>query len=569
MAIAGDGPVTIGRDPKNSLVIKDDRLSRFHCVIERDGEAFRVRDLKSRNGTTLNDRRVEEARLNSGDWLKLGRIRIHFTMESPRGGKAPARRPRTPKAADSDTLPAAAPDDADRIDWELLEPHGKAGHAMPVATRPTAIDDMPALRSAVEKLTGRPSDDSAISLINARGQTVHEALLKDAGEEAAAGSENALRCLLLLCLRMRGTDLHVEPSEGPFQVRVRIDGMMTAALQLTSRLGQRLVRVVKILGDIDIAQSQSVQEGHFSAALGERRVDYRVSLTPAVHGQKLVLRVLDLANTPQFLRQLHLPVTMHGTLRDAVGRDSGMVLLCGPTGSGKTTTLYALLREIDATVRNVITIEDPIEYQIEGLTQLPVSEAQGNSFAALLRSVLRQDPDVLLVGEVRDPQTASTALQAAMTGHMVLSTVHARDTIGAALRLLNLGVEPYMAATGLSVVVAQRLMRQLCPHCKREAAPTSAQADRFAKHDIPAPAKLFEAVGCSRCWQTGHFGRRGAFEMLSVNDELRDAMLCPSAAQELRRVVQAGDFVSLAVSSLRMAGDGITSMVEAERVAGS
>jgi general secretion pathway protein E len=250
-------------------------------------------------------------------------------------------------------------------------------------------------------------------------------------------------------------------------------------------------------------------------------------------------------------------------------QDSGMVLLCGPTGSGKTTTLYALLREIDASVRNVVTIEDPIEYRVEGVTQLPINAAQGNSFSALLRSVLRQDPDVILVGEIRDPETATIALQAATTGHLVLSTVHSRDTTGTLYRLLNLGVEPYMLATGLNLVVAQRLVRQLCPHCKRTAKPTPEQTDRLAGTGARPGQSICTPVGCEKCLQTAYLGRRAAFETLTITDTLRDVVLSSPQIQNIRRAREDTTFVSLQQTIFQMVADGITAFEEVERVVGA
>ncbi len=562
MALTGKEPITIGRDPKNALAIKDDRLSRFHCVIESEGASYRVRDLKSRNGTKLNDKRVDRARLNSGDWLKVGRVRIHFICDQLRS------------ATTANELSDSRGPDATDIDWGLLEPATDAGASVASAAsaiETAAIDDEESLNRAVDALASGSFDQSAIALINARGKIVHESEDDSSRPDDAAGAESVkvLRSLLQACFAMRATDLHVEPKSELCQVRARVDGMMVSVLKLTDQIAQRLLRVVKVLCDIDIAQTNVVQEGHFSANVPGRQVDYRVSFTPSMYGQKLVLRVLDLAGVPQYLRDMKLPGPIQTRMSQVAHQDSGMVLLCGSTGSGKTTTLYALLREIDASVRNVVTIEDPIEYRVDGVTQLPINAAKGNSFSALLRSVLRQDPDVILVGEIRDSETATIAIQAATTGHLVLSTVHSRDTTGTLYRLLNLGVEPYMLATGLNLVVAQCLVRQLCPHCKRSVKPTGQQSDRLAELGVTLSGSICAPVGCEKCLQTAYLGRRAAFETLVITDELRDVVLNSPKIQDIRRERQDTSFVSLQQTIFQMAADGVTAFDEVERVVGA
>ena len=554
MLLTGLEPVSIGRDPSNSLAFKDDMLSRFHCVIEKDGASFVVRDLKSRNGTLVNDQRVERATLKRGDRIRVGRVLIRFQFKKP--GSA------------VDQAEPAAADAGPPIDWESLEPTDAPAAAIHVGGG-DGSDSAERLGALIDSLTDKAGDVTSMALINARGQTVHESDPAGTLDDADQGAHSVafLRTLLRACFLMRATDLHVEPRGEGFQLRVRVDGTMVSLPALDLGGGQRLLRLVKVLCDIDISQVNVVQDGHFSAHLPQRHVDFRVSYTPSMYGQKLVVRVLDLANAPQRLDQMHLPRTIVDNLTQMARQDAGMVLVCGPTGSGKTTTLYALLRQIEVSQRNVITIEDPVEYQVEGVTQLPVNETQGNSFSKLLRSVLRQDPDVILVGEIRDDQTASIALQAAMTGHLVLSTVHARDTVGTVFRLLNLGVEPYTVASGLNLVLAQRLVRQLCPHCKSARQPTPQQAERHEEHGVSA-GRLYGPVGCARCLKTGYLGRRAAFEMLRVTDELRDALVGSPQIQDVRRAVRAVDQTTLEHSVYQMMAQGITSMEEIEQVLG-
>jgi type II secretory ATPase GspE/PulE/Tfp pilus assembly ATPase PilB-like protein len=248
-----------------------------------------------------------------------------------------------------------------------------------------------------------------------------------------------------------------------------------------------------------------------------------------------------------------------------IQRESGMILVCGPTGSGKTTTLYAILRDIDVAERNVVTIEDPVEIQIDGVTQIPVNEAQGNSFAAMLKSVLRQDPDIILVGEVRDGETARTAIQAAMTGHLVFSTVHANDAIGAVYRLLDLGVESYLVSSGLQMVLAQRLVRQLCEHCKIPVAATKEQRARMAEFGITDFKQIFTQKGCRRCLNTGFLGRRTLVELLSFTQTLREVILKTPTMKDIIRTLGPDNYIRLGTNGYQLVADGVTSFDEADR----
>jgi general secretion pathway protein E len=296
-------------------------------------------------------------------------------------------------------------------------------------------------------------------------------------------------------------------------------------------------------------------------------VDYRVSFTPAMYGQKCVIRVLDTASAPRYLWDLHLPDWMFQSIDKAIRGDSGMVLVCGPTGSGKTASLYAALRSIDSGERNVVTIEDPVEIQIEGITQMPVNEEQGNTFPALLRSVLRQDPDVVLVGEVRDGETAKTAMQAAMTGHLVFSTIHSRDTISAIFRLQDLGIEPYLISSGLHILLAQRLIRQLCPYCKVGLRPTPEQA-AVLEPVAGKVGRIFRSQGCARCLGTGFAGRRGVFEVLVVTEAIREAIAKTPNAADIAAALVGTKFTRLLQSGYKLVAEGVTTIDEIERAVG-
>jgi type II secretory ATPase GspE/PulE/Tfp pilus assembly ATPase PilB-like protein len=342
---------------------------------------------------------------------------------------------------------------------------------------------------------------------------------------------------------------------------------MVEVCELDAEAAKRLSSLVKVLCDIDMTKKAIVQEGHFSANAPGRRVDYRISFTPSMFGQKLVVRVLDPKNAPQTLRDLELPDWMMLKIRDTVKQDTGMLLVTGPTGSGKTTTLYAGLRQVDASLRNVITIEDPVEYEVAGVTQIPVDEDQGASFHSLLRSCLRQDPDVIVLGEIRDRDTATTAMQAATTGHLVLSTIHAKDAIGTVFRLLDLGCEPYLVASTLNLVLAQRLVRKLCRHCKEAKRATPEQIRQLGR-TVEGISHLYTPAGCPECFGTGYAGRRGLFELLAATDDLRDVILNNPNIADIKKVIELTVFTSLREAGFRLVTEGITSMDEIARVIG-
>jgi general secretion pathway protein E len=398
------------------------------------------------------------------------------------------------------------------------------------------------LREIIDAATDKPFDETDISLVDCRGATIHQATSSglDSGSDEEVGEGiRVFRMLLLACFRSRATDLHVEPRLSNAAIRIRVDGYMIKAVELSMNIFQRILGVVKILCQIDTSRKNVVQDGHFSVTARGRRVDYRVSLTPAMHGQKLVVRVLDSSNAPSRLHELGLVPWMYEKLRTIAIRDAGLLLACGPTGSGKTTTLYSCIRELDVEQRNAITIEDPVEYYLEGCTQIPIDHKQENTFANILRSVLRQDPDVIFVGEIRDQETATVAMQASMTGHLVYTTVHAKDSIGAIFRLLDLGVERYLVANALDIILAQRLVRLLCSTCKKPVKATPAQNMKMGKLLEGVP-KIFAPVGCKRCLRTGFLGRRAIFELLEFNEYMRDVVLKEPTIQGIHSIARQG-----------------------------
>lgn len=531
-------PVEFGRHGDNDIRLRgNDQASRFHCVVEQAPSGdWVIRDLGSRNGTFVNGNAITQHVLEDGDVIALGAHKFRVKARKKSKSRDSTNGDRTPKQP----TPSTPESHAD----------------VRARQRATAAPWAGALIAAIDALPPKDSVLESVTLLDAEGRP-------SAALESEAPGSQFIRLLLLLARKSRGTDIHTEPRGDDMLVRMRVDGTMVTIVEAPIAVGELGFGVIKIASQIKQASKRAIQEGHFAARFADRRVDYRVSFTPTTQGQKLVLRVLDPLGAPQRLGELGFPSYMYDRLQGVCRQDAGMVLVCGPTGSGKTTTLYNALREIDRDRRNVITIEDPVEYSLEGVTQIPVSDNSG--FGEILRSVLRQDPDVILVGEIRDAETAKTAMQAAMTGHVVFSTVHAKDTIGSIFRLLDLGVEPYLVANSIDLIVAQRLLRMLCPHCKRSVPVTPGQASKMGRF-LESQRETYTPVGCAKCLKTGYRGRRAIFEMLDFNDELRDCVLNEPSITTIRNVISQGVFTSLQQAGWQLAARGETSMEEVDRV---
>jgi general secretion pathway protein E len=572
------GPLTIGRNFTNLVAIEEPMASRFHCVIERQADGVSVRDLDSRNGTRVNGKPIKAVMLKEGDVVSIGKTEMRFILkDAPAKVGAKGIAARTgPGGAIAKPKPQPAPEpDAmeELVDLVNEDDQPDSQEEAPATAVPAGTSEYERiLRDRAESLVDRTFTENDIVLINVRGAVAHPAIA--AGSRDASEAVTLLRLILLICFRSRATDIHVEPKNEDAHIRIRVDGTMVDVVRVSKELGVKLLSLVKILCDIDIAQRNIVQEGHFTAKAPtskkdknapERRVDYRISFAPAMFGQKLVIRVLDESNSPLHVNDLHMPDRAKEIIHKTAEQESGMIMVCGPTGSGKTTTLYAVLRDIDVSQRNVVTIEDPVEIQLEGVTQIPVNEAQGNTFSALLRSVLRQDPDAILIGEIRDAETARIGVQAGMTGHLVFSTIHSRDSIGGIFRLLDLGVEPYVLASGLHLVLAQRLVRQLCTHCKIAKAPTPQQLKRLAEFGFDKVTKVYEPKGCKRCLGTGHLGRRGIFELLSTTPALREVILKSPTVKDIQASLDPEHYIRLQESGFQLVAEGRASFDEIEK----
>ena len=368
--------------------------------------------------------------------------------------------------------------------------------------------------------------------------------------------------LIAEAVRLGASDIHIEPFEQALIVRLRIDGVLREVLSLSPRIAAMLVSRVKVMAKLDIAEKRLPQDGRISLALGGKSLDVRVSTLPARMGERVVMRILDKDQAGLRLADLGMAPSVLSALEAAVREPHGIILVTGPTGSGKTTTLYAALAVLNDNSRNILTIEDPVEYAVHGIGQTQVNTKVGMTFAAGLRAILRQDPDVVMVGEIRDSETAQIAVQASLTGHLVLSTVHTNDAAGAVVRLRDMGVEPFLLASTLRLIIAQRLVRRLCQHCR---APEPADAATAALVGVAEGQILHRPVGCTHCAQTGYQGRIGIYEAIRVDDRLRRLIGQNATEQE---ITTAGLDQALGEEARRYILAGLTTVEEALRITG-
>jgi len=396
----------------------------------------------------------------------------------------------------------------------------------------------------------------------------------DFGELAnTVGQEGApivklLQSIFEDAVQIGASDIHIEPQETGLQIRVRVDGVLHTQTLAENRVAGPLSQRLKLMAGIDISEKRLPQDGRFSVRVREQTIDVRLSTMPTSYGESVVMRLLNQNSVLRRLDSIGMPAEMLARFREVLGRISGMVLVTGPTGSGKTTTLYAALSEINSSELKIITVEDPVEYRLPGVTQVQVNEKIDLSFARVLRGTLRQDPDIILVGEMRDAETAEIGLRAAITGHLVLSTLHTRDAISTPFRLLDMGVPPFMVATSLQAVIAQRLVRVNCEVCSEPREPTAQEQAWLDTMLAPgdAPVKARRGLGCSACNGTGYAGRHGVYELLEMDVALTQAATRadPVAFMQAARARMKGH--TLSFHALELVRQGRTSLAEALRV---
>ena len=361
------------------------------------------------------------------------------------------------------------------------------------------------------------------------------------------------------------SDIHIEPGDKKVKVRFRIDGELYEMMQPPPSLGPAIVSRLKIMANLDISERRLPQDGRIRCMIAGRKLDLRMSTLPTNYGEKVVMRILDTKSINVSLDNLGFEGDMRQMWQNAIEAPHGIVLVTGPTGSGKTTTLYSSLNGLDKNAMNISTVEDPVEYHLEGITQCQTHEKIGMTFAKALKALLRQDPDVVLLGEIRDMETAVTAVQAALTGHLVLSTLHTNDAPSTITRLVNIGIEPFLVGAALNAVLAQRLVRRLCNTCKGQSAPNESMADFLSIQGLPTD-QIWTPKGCEKCRKTGYSGRVGLYELLLVDDQLRDTIARNPNVSELRRLCTERGMVNLRADGLKKAVRGMTSVEEVLRI---
>ena len=409
-------------------------------------------------------------------------------------------------------------------------------------------------------------NESVSSLIAQIRQEISSTSTDDGGE--SSGILRLIETILKTAISSRASDIHIESSEKNCIVRCRIDGMLAEIFVFDKDIYPPLVSRLKMLSNLDIAEHRKPQDGRFSVQVLGRDYDFRISTLPVIHGESVVMRILDKTKAIIKLSEL-------GMLEDNLAKFSrltrtpyGMILVTGPTGSGKTTTLYAALNDIKSVEKKMITVEDPVEYQMDMIQQVNVNVKAGLTFASSLRSILRQDPDIVMIGEIRDQETLRIAIQAALTGHLVFSTLHTNDAISAVARVVEMGIEPYLVSGSLIGVEAQRLVRKLCPHCKQKITLTPMQLEHII-HLIPDDFTFYAPVGCEKCSQTGYLGREMISEILPISDKISSLIAKNATKEELTSTALAEGFKDFFTDGIRRAAMGITSIPEVYRVAKS
>ncbi len=427
------------------------------------------------------------------------------------------------------------------------------------------------LHTAIEyhygKIKQTDEVDAALSNIQVFSGDEEDSSLVDLTSQGVSDEDapfvKLVNLILAEAVKERSTDVHIEPQSHEVSVRIRIDGVlqkiMTPPVSSLSGITTRL----KILSNLDIAERRLPQDGRMSLKMGDREIDVRVSVLPTVHGEKIVMRLLDKGSFNLDLTTLGFRPENLATFGRWIRQPYGMVVISGPTGSGKSTTLYASLKEIKSEGTNITTVEDPVEYQMDGINQVAVKEKIGLTFGSTLRSILRQDPDTLLIGEIRDEETADIAIKFALTGHLVFSTVHANDAPSTITRLIDIGVPPFLVGSSLNLVVAQRLVRTICPNCKEEYTPDEKELERLGLK--PGESKYYHGRGCVQCRQTGYRGRSGIFEILEMRQPIRKLVFENANQEIIREKAQEMGMVSLREAGIKKLLDGVTTFEEVTR----
>ena len=445
---------------------------------------------------------------------------------------------------------------------EIEEATGLA--VQPVLTRANDID------KAIEEYYGGSVevpdyignfDEEAIHLVESRAQYDFQKI-----EEMSEGSPiiNLVNMIILRAIRDKASDIHIEPDKKRLRIRYRVDGILYEAMTQKLDYHPAVVSRLKVMANLDIAERRMPQDGRIQVMVEGRTVDLRFSSMPGILGEKIVLRILDKRNAILDLNHLGCSEETLSTLKRFIKRPFGLILVTGPTGSGKTTTLYAAINYLNSLEKNIVTIEDPVEYQMEIINQNQVKDSTGLTFSVILRHTLRQDPDIIMVGEIRDKETAEIAIQASLTGHMVLSTLHTNDSPSAITRLLDMGIEPYLISSSLTGVIAQRLVRTICPKCKILYYPSTTILERYGWKE-ERHLQLAKGKGCPECYDSGYKGRMGLYELLEVTEDVQSLILTNPSLDEIRRHLKGKGNITMEIEGVKRVREQLTTFEEVSR----
>ncbi len=504
-------------------------------------------------------------------------------------------------------LPYLTDLDEERIDYDILAktpfqfardnfilPLRREGNAVLVVTsRPTAVQPLGDLRliyATPIKVCVAPVDLLVEAINTAYDLSSHTAseVVDDITEEnsdlnalvhglpedlletsAEAPVIRLVNSILMQSAKEKASDIHIEPYERSLAVRFRVDGVLRNVINPPKKLQPLLVSRIKIMAGLNIAEKRLPQDGRLKIVIAGKEIDIRISVIPTAHGERVVMRLLDKSAMALGFSQIGMDDHLRSEVEKLIAVPHGVILVSGPTGSGKTTTLYTALSAINSPGRNIITVEDPVEYQLPGIGQMQVNTKIGLTFADGLRSILRQDPDVIMVGEIRDTETAQIAVQASLTGHLVFSTIHTNDSAGAVTRLFDMGVEPFLIASSLLAALAQRLVRVLCPQCKIEYRPESENLSKLGEEKIPETATFYRPAAdttCKSCKGSGYKGRTGIYELLPVDDDIRSMIVKNCDTSEIRRTAAKRGFTTMRQYGAKIVFNGTTSLEEVIRV---
>ena len=426
--------------------------------------------------------------------------------------------------------------------------------------------------SAINRTYGQANDtaEQIIQDLDEEGDSQHLFTELEVGEDLLDETSDApiiklVNHIFSQAVKSQASDIHIEPYQQRLQVRFRLDGVLHNVLSPPRRLHAAIVSRIKVMARLDIAEKRLPQDGRTEVKIGERLVDVRVSSLPTAFGERVVLRLLEKSGKLLSMEEIGLTAAALAEMKRLLRLSHGIILVTGPTGSGKTTTLYAALSHINSPDKNILTIEDPIEYQLDGIGQMQVNPKINLTFARGLRSMVRQDPDIILVGEIRDRETADIAIHAALTGHLVFSTLHTNDSASAVTRLIDMGIEPFLVSTAVQAIVAQRLVRLLCPHCKETYEPEEAQwAELGSSREVAGP--IFRADGCEKCLETGYRGRTGIYEFLLLSEAIKGLVLKTSDANQINKAARAEGMANLREDGINKVIEGRTTISEVLRV---